>query len=70
MQNLNLGGYWGVGISLQSLIGANHINCDAQEWLFEEVTNMQKYETLRKEKKIIIYKYARPKQMHHNGWGN
>ena len=30
---------------------------------------MQKYEILRKEKKIIIYKYTWPKGMHHNGYG-
>ena len=61
MENLNLGEYWGVKISLPNLIGANYINYDAQEWLFEEVTNMQKYDILRKEKKIIIYKYIWPK---------
>ena len=44
-------GYRGVGISLQILIGANHINCDAQEWLFEEVTNLQKMGLKEKERK-------------------
>ena len=53
--NLDLKDIGRVEMSLQNAIGANHINCYAQEWFLEEVTNMQK---MRLEKKITIYKYT------------
>ena len=38
--NLDLEGIERNEMSLQNLIGANHINCEAQKWFLEEVTNM------------------------------
>ena len=68
--NLDLMDIGRVEISLQTLIGANHINYDVQEWLFEEVTNMPNMGFKeKKRKKIIIYKYTWFKGMHHNGCG-
>ena len=48
-------------MSLQNLIGENYINCETQEWLLEEVMNMQKMR-LKKRKLWYIGKYTRPKR--------
>mgnify|MGYP004718006433 CR=1 FL=1 len=44
-------------MSFQNLIGANQINYNVQEWLFEEVMNMQKM-ILKKRKLWYIDKYS------------
>ena len=43
--NLDLRGIERDKMSIQNLIGANHINYDAQKWLFEEVTKNTKDKT-------------------------
>ena len=40
-------------MSLQNLIGANHINCDMQKWFFEKVTKNAKDEI---KKMMIIFR--------------
>ena len=54
--NLDLMDIEMIEISFQSLIDANHINCDAQKRFFEEIANMQKLDS--KKIRIIIYKYT------------
>ena len=43
--NLDLNDIGRVEMSLQNLIGTNHINCDVQKWLFEEIMKSAKDET-------------------------
>ena len=52
--NLDLGGIERDKMSLRNLIGANHINLEAQEWSLEEVMNIQKMKL--EKKKIILYR--------------